>query len=535
MIKKFINRESASITSAAFIIGIMTLAAKFLGVLKNSILAHNFPANDIDIYLAAFRIPDFIFNIIVLGALSAGFIPVFSKLVSQNKKEEAFKAANNILNILFIVLLGITMISMVLAPWIIDLIVPGFDAEKKQKTVELTRIMFLSPIFMLLSSITGGILQSYKRFLIYSLSPIVYNLGIIFGAMVLAKEYGLAGLAWGVPLGAFLQFIIQFPSVKMLGFRYKMFVNTKSAEVRTIIKIMVPRIFTMIISQVNPFVVTIIASTLAAGSITAFTYANDLQSFPLGIFAISFAVACFPTLSELSGKYHRGKFTEVLLSTTKQILYFIIPLSIFLIVFRAQAVRVIYGHGYFDWTSTVATIDALYIFCISLFAQSLIPLFSRAFWALHDSKTPFYAALFSAIINIILALWLSPKFGLNGLVGAFTLSSILNAAILFILLNKKYLSTVPSNFYIAIGQISFSAIIAGLIGYKTLYAVEPYLDTHTFLGIGIQGALSGTAMLVVYCAWGWIFQIEEFIKFKNAFRKKIFKTKLKTTELIAEE
>ncbi|MFA6897398.1 MAG: murein biosynthesis integral membrane protein MurJ [Patescibacteria group bacterium] len=535
MLKKFINQESASITSAAFIIAVATLTSKVLGVVRDSIFANRFPVGDMDIYYAAFRIPDFIYNIVILGALSAGFIPIFARLISQNKKEEAFKAANNILNILFISISGLTLFAVVLTPQIIDLIT-GFDREKTQKTIELTRIMFLSPIFLLLSSILSGILQSYKRFLVFSLSTVVYNLGIIAGALILSPIMGLQGLAWGVVLGAFFQFAIQLPSVKTLGFRYRLFINTRSEEVRTIVKITVPRTCTIILSQINLLVITVIATNLAEGSLTFFNYANNLQSFPLGIFAVSFAIACFPALSSFSDREHREKFTEVLLSTAKQILYFIIPLSIFLVIFRAQIVRVIYGHGpHFGWNETVATIDALQIFCVSLFAQSLIPLFSRAFWAVHDSKTPFYVTLFSAVVNIILALGLSPRYGLNGLIGAFTISSILNALVLFILLDKKYLSAVPKSFYIAVAQISFSGIFAGLVGYKMLYAVEPFLDTHTFFGIAVQGMLSGTAMLAVYFAWGWIFKIDEFIKFKNSFRKKVFKTKIKTTELIAEE
>lgn len=535
MIKKFLNKESSSITNAAFIIGIMTLAAKFLGLLRDGILANRFPTSDLDIYYAAFRIPDFIFNIIVLGALSAGFIPVFARLTSRGKKEDAFKAANNILNILLVILSLLTLASILATPQIIEAITPGFDPEKQKRTIELTRIMFLSPIFMLLSSITGGILQSYKRFLIYSLSPIVYNLGIIFGAEMLSTRFGLEGLAWGVVLGSFLQFSIQFPSVKSLGFRYKLFIDTKSEEVRTIIKIMIPRIFTLVISQTNLLVVTVIASTLAAGSLTAFNFANNLQSFPLGIFAISFAVACFPTLSALDGENNRKRFTDVLLGTTKQILFFVIPISVCLIVLRAQIVRVVLGHGHFGWAETIMTIEALQIFAVSLFAQSLIPLFSRAFWALHNSRTPFFAAFLSAIVNIVLAIQLAPAFGLNGLVGAFTVSSILNAIILFVLLERNSIEQAPLSFYETIGKIAVAAAAAGYIGYKTLYIIEPLLNTHTFLGIGLQGAFAGTVFFMAYLILSSILKIEEFDEFKNSFRKKVFKTRLKTTEIIPEE
>lgn len=535
MIKKFINSESSSITAAAFIIAIATLTSKFLGLLRDSIFAHHFPVNDMDIYYAAFRIPDFIYNIVVLGALAAGFIPIFARLLAEGKKQEAFRAANNILNILFVVLSALTLLAIVLTPQLTELLAPGYAPDKQARIAELSRIMFLSPVFLLLSSVLSGILQSYKRFLVYSLSTVVYNLGIIGGALLLSPRFGLEGLAWGVVLGAFLQFVIQLPSVRELGFQYQLFIDTKSAEVRTILRLTLPRILTLALSQFNLLVITVLASTLASGSLAVFNYANNLQSFPLGIFAVSFAIACFPALSASAQSEQRAEFTEILLSTAKQILYFVIPLSIFLIIFRAQLVRTILGHGHFDWTATVMTIEALQIFCLSLFAQALIPLFSRAFWALHDSRTPFYATLAGAGLNLLLALLLSPAFGLNGLIAAFTLSSVFTAGVLFLLLNRKYLARVPQSFYVTIAQISFSAVVAGFIGYRTLYAVEPALDTHTFFGIFVQGVLSGTAMISVYFLWGWFFRIEEFIKFKDSFRQKVFKTKFKTEELITEE
>lgn len=535
MIKKIIHKEFSSVTSAAFIIAIATLASKFLGIFRDGILANRFPTVDLDIYYAAFRIPDFIFNIIVLGALSAGFIPVFAKLIARDKKEEAFRAANNILNILLIILSLLTLISIIATPQIIELITPGFDEEKRERTIELTRIMFLSPIFMLLSSITGGILQSYKRFFIYSLSPIVYNLGIIFGAEFLAWEFGLEGLAWGVVLGSFLQFIIQFPTVRILGFKYKLIIDTKSQEVRTIIKIMIPRIFTLIISQVNLLIITVIASTLAEGSLTVFNLANNLQSFPLGIFAISFAVACFPTLSSLNDEKERDKFSSILLSTAKQILYFVIPLSVLLVVLRAQIVRVILGHGYFSWEDTIMTFNTLQIFCFSLFAQALIPLFSRAFWAIHDSKTPFFSALISAIINVILAIELSQSFGLYGLVGAFSISSTINAMVLFILLKRKMGHQDYKDFYITTAKISFAAVLSGMIAYKILYVIEPFLDTHTFIGIFSQGLFAGVFGVGFFLIFSWITRIEEFDKFRSSFQRKLLKTKIKTSEIIPEE
>ncbi|MCK4592711.1 murein biosynthesis integral membrane protein MurJ [Candidatus Parcubacteria bacterium] len=536
MIKRLINGKIKSITAAALILAVASLASKLLGLFRDRILAGNFGlGSELDIYYAAFRIPDFVFNIVVLGALSAGFIPVFAKLVSEKKEKEAFRTANAVLNLIFTVLLFLCLIGIIFTPNLINFLAIGFDAEKKEATVALTRIMFLSPIFLLLSSVTGGILQSYKRFFIYSLSPIMYNIGIIIGAIYFTRWWGLVGLAWGVALGSFLHFAIQLPITKRLGFNYQWIIDIKDEGVRKIIKMMIPRTLTLITVQLNLIVITIIASTLAEGSLTVFNIANNLQSFPLGLFAISFAVASFPTLSALSSEENRKEFAKNLTIITRQILFLIIPVSILLIVLRAQIVRVIYGTGKIGWEETILLFEVLAIFSISLFAQGLIPLLSRAFWALHDAKTPFLTSFISVIINIILAFSLSKQYGIVGLVGAFSISSIVNALLLYYLINKKTNFICHKKIYKPLLKISAASIIAGYLCYRTLYLVEPFLNTNTGIGILSQGFLAGLAGLAAYCVLSWKLEIKEFMIFKNSIQRRLFKTKIETTEIVSEE
>ncbi|MEA1937017.1 MAG: murein biosynthesis integral membrane protein MurJ [Patescibacteria group bacterium] len=536
MIKKLINGKAKSITAAAIVLGTATLASKLLGVLRNRILVGEISVgNEFDIYLAAFRIPDFIFNIVVFGALSAGFIPVFSKLIFKGKEDRAFRTANAALNIVFILLIILCFSAVIFTKDLVDFIAPGFDGSKKEMTIELTRIMLLSPIFLLLSSILGGILQSFKRFFVYSLSPIMYNVGIIIGAVYFVNWWGLPGLAWGVVLGSFLHFAIQISTVRKLGFKYQFIVDTKNTDVKKMARMITPRLLTIIATQFNLVIITIIASTLAIGSLTIFTLANDLQSFPLGLFAISFAVASFPTLSALSDKENREKFIASLSSTAKQILFFIIPISVLLFVLRAQVVRVALGTRNFTWEDTILTFNALGVFVFSLFAQALIPLLARSFWALHDAKTPFITSLISVFINILLAFSLSKEYGVIGLAMAFSISSVINALFLYCLINKKIGFSCHKAIFKSVVKISCSSAVAGLFAYKSLYLIEPFLDTHTFVGIFTQGLFAGLVGIVVYCLISWKFKIEEFIIFKNSIRKRIFKTKIETVEIIKEE
>lgn len=536
MIKKLINGKASSITSAALILAISSFASKIVGLFRERILLGSFGlGSELDVYYAAFRIPDLVFNLIVLGALSAGFIPVFAKLVFENNEKEAIRTANAVLNILFIFTSFFCILGIIFAPNLTSAITPGFSDEQKAQVSELTKIMFLSPLFLLFSGIIGSILQSYKRFFIYSLSPIFYNIGIIIGAIYFSAWWGLSGLAWGVVLGSFMHFVIQLPIAYKLGYKYDIVLDIKNNGVRTIIKMMIPRTLTLLTSQLNLLVITIIATTLSAGSVVAFNAANNLQSFPLSLFAISFAVAAFPTLSSLSGKEQRQEFARSLTTTTKQILFFVIPISILFVALRAQIVRVILGSGKIGWEETTLLFDSLAIFSFSLFAQSVIPLFSRAFWALRDAKTPFYISLLSVLINIILSLKLSVDYGLYGLIASFSATSVLNALLLYYYINKKTAFICQSRILLPVAKISFAGILCGIAAHYALYAIEPSVGTSTGIGIFAQGLFAGSFGIFIYCILSWKLKIEEFVILKDSLKRKLFGTKITISEIVTEE
>jgi putative peptidoglycan lipid II flippase len=337
-------RPSSSISSAALVISVAGILSRVLGLLRDRILASQFGAGDtLDVYYAAFRVPDLLYNLLILGALSAAFIPVFTGLIARNEEKEAWKLADSLLNAALLALVLISGLMVIFTPSIMKIVTPGFSGEKLAQVVMLTRIMFLSPIFLGISGIFGGILNSFKRFLIYSLAPIMYNLGIIVGAVFFVPYLGIIGLAWGVVLGALLHMLIQYPAVKISGFRYRFILDFKNHHLQKVLKLMIPRTMGLAVTQVNLLVVTVIASTLAAGSLSIFNFANNLQSFPLGIFAIPFALAVFPTLSHFSAKDDRENFIASFSQTFRQILFFVIPASVLILVLRAQIVRVVLG------------------------------------------------------------------------------------------------------------------------------------------------------------------------------------------------
>lgn len=513
-------------------VALSSLVSRFLGIFRDRILGSEFGLGEtLDIYFAAFRIPDLIFNLIVLGALSAGFIPIFSQLIKKttaklNDNKEAWEVANIIITILGFALILLSTLGIVFAPYLMNIIAPGFSPEQKEITASITRIMFLSPIFLGISSILGGILQSFKRFFVYSLAPIVYNIGIIFGALFLTPHFGIHGLAYGVVIGAFLHMLIQVPTVFRLGFKPKLSFDYKNKNVVKIAIMMIPRTLSLAVGQFNLLVITVIASTLSVGSLAAFNYANNLQTFPVGIFGISFAIAAFPTLSAYA--FDKTKLIFNFSATFRKILFFIVPSTVLLLTLRAQIIRVVFGAGQFDWEDTLLTMETFQFFIISLFAQATIPLLVRMFYVRHNSSTPFFIGLFSASVNVFLSFYFSKTMGVAGLALAFSISNIVNFILLWVLLRLEL--GIMDEYKIMISTIKFSvsAIAAGFVVQFSKLIIWPFIDMTKTLGVFSQGAFAGIMGIMVYIIFAYLLKSEELIEFWCSLKKRFHGKKIDT-------
>ena len=540
MIKRLLNnsilnsKPTESVVAAAFMISVAGIASRLLGLFRDRILASQFGAGDaLDVYYAAFRIPDLVYNLLVLGALSSAFIPVFTGLFVNKKEDESWELASGILSLKIIFLLLISAVLLIFSPAIMKIITPGFSSEKINETIMFSRIMFISTFFLGISALFGGILVSMKKFLIYAIAPILYNIGIIIGAVFFVKFMGPIGLAWGVVLGAFMHMLIQFPAVRISGFRYKpvFFKAFWNKNVMKVIHLMIPRTMGIAVNQINLFVITIFASTLAAGSLTVFNFANNIQGAPLGLFGASFAIAVFPTLSAFASKNMKDDFARSFSKTMRHILFFIIPISVFFLIFRAQIVRVILGAGKFDWEDTQNTFSILGILVLSLFAQGLIPLLTRSFYALHDTKTPFFVALIGEAINILLVIFLIDKFKVVGLAIAFAVATVVHMFILLTVLRSKFDSLDDKNIVISVFKISLASFAAGIVAQLFKYISVRFIPLDTFLGVFFQLALSGIIGIIIFILMSYLLKIKEFHYFKDSFRRKF----LRFGEKIAED
>lgn len=549
--KNILNKEFQVVMSAAFVIGFFSFISKILGLVRNRIFAGEFGAGDtLDIYFAAFRVPDFIYNLLIIGVLGSVFIPVFSEYMEKDKKE-AWRFANDVLTIFTVGIAVFSLLAIMFAPQLISLIAFGFDAQKQQATVTLTRVMFLSPLLLGISSIVGSILQTNKMFFSFAVAPVFYNIGIIVGAVFFTKFFGVLGLAFGVVLGAFLHLLINLQPLFRLGFRFRPTFDLRHPGLKKVFWLSLPRTIGLAAYQLNFIVITALASAVSAGSISVFNFANDLQYIPIGIVALSFVSAVFPSLSSSWARRDVKGFLDEFYLSVNQILFLVIPISIFLILERAQIVRVILGYGAFSWEDTRLTAAALGAFTLSIFAQGLILLFSRAFYAISDTKTPVIINVTSVFINIFFSFYFLRLMDAGGqfanFVGtvlkvadmedisvlalplAFSLSSVINFLWLYFAFSNRIAEFDSTKILNSVTKINLAALIMAAAIYPTLRIVAGLVDMRTFTGIFLQGGAAFLAGLIVYSFSSYLLKIPEFFAFWQAFSlpvKRIFLSRL---------
>jgi putative peptidoglycan lipid II flippase len=403
MLDRFFNFQSKSISEGALILSIATLISRFLGVVREWLLASRFGAGvELDVYFTAFKIPDLLYNIFIAGGIIVAFLPIFSEIFEKNE-EKAWKFTSNLLNIFLFLLILISFALFIFTPNLLKFIAPGLSPGAINQCTTLTRFLFLSPILFGLSSVFSGLLHYFNRFLIYSLSPILYNIGIILGILFFSPRFGVLGVAIGVILGAAFHFLIQLPSALGCGFRYRPVFNFRTPEIKKVFSLMLPRTVGNAAQQINFIVINAIASTLTVGSISIFNFANNIQSLPIGFMGVAFAVAAFPQLTKLQAQAKREEFKKRFLSIFSKVSYLVIPTCFLIFILRKEIVNLILRHGQFSQTSAQLTAASLGLFCLGLWSSTLIPLLLRGFFALQDTKTPTFVALLAMLINIVLS------------------------------------------------------------------------------------------------------------------------------------
>ena len=390
---------------AAGLLMVSSFISGILGLIRNGLLSWRFGAGETtDIYLAAFRIPDFLYGVLIMGGITAVFLPIFSESLERNKKE-AWEFTSNLLNILLAALAILSVIAFLFAPILIQLVAPGFSLDQRDVAASLTRLMLLSPIFLGISSIFSGVLQYFGKFAAYALAPILYNIGIIIGILFLVPLFGIWGLGLGVVGGALLHLLVQVPAAVKLGFHWEPLFHIQHPLISKVFRLALPRTIAAAGFHINLIVITALASIISTGSITIFNYANDIQHLPIGLIGASFAIAAFPALSRFFAEQNIERFRTAFLHTFRQIAFLVVPVSLMLFLLRAQIVRLIYGAGdKFTWDDTRLTAAVLGIFAFGILFQAFIPFLARTFFSTQNTKTPTIISIATVILNILLAI-----------------------------------------------------------------------------------------------------------------------------------
>ncbi|HIH11555.1 TPA: murein biosynthesis integral membrane protein MurJ [Candidatus Woesearchaeota archaeon] len=459
-----------------------------------------------------------IFNLLILGALSAALIPVFSSILFKDEKR-AWQVLNNFLNIVLVFLIGTLFIIFVGAPLFVKIITPGFSGEQLTNTILLTRIMLLSPLLFAFSSVIGGVLNSFGRFFVYSLAPILYNLGIICGALYLVPIWGLSGLAWGVVFGAMAHLLVQLPTFIRVGFRPMKIFNLKDPDFRRMIYLMLPVTLGLAATQINFLIDNIIGSTLQEGSIAVFNLANNIAGFPVGLVGISFAVSCFPLLSYAYNHQKHKVFSDSFTKTFNLIVYLMVPAMVFALILRAQIVRILLGAGLFSVTNTIWTSRTLGYFAMGLIAQGLIPFLVRSFYATSNTRTPVKIAFLAVAANIIFSILFTKVFDFKvaGLAISSTIAAFVNLFFLLVCLKERFTFINFNTILLATAKYFVFSIIAGLMIYKGLYWMEPYVDTLTTIGLAIQTGIAALVGVFSYLLLSALFKSSEAERLLNVF------------------
>lgn len=410
--------------NSVYVVMIILFITKILGFFKLRTIAQLFGvSHELDIFWAAFTIPDMLFMIIVAGSINASIIPILSGIFFKKGEKELNKFFNSLLLVISSIVLVIALALFILTPQITALIIESkslqsflnysqrLDSEDFELFVTLTRIMMLSPVLLSLSTLLTGYLHVRKHFFVSSLAPLFYNLAMIICPIILVKIWGIRvdGIAWAAVLGSLLHFVVQIPTFTTLynsrmDFSPKRFIVAfKDISIWKALKLAIPRIISTIGEQINVVVNTLISFTLNVGALSAYKFAISLHTFPINIIGSAVAQVSLPDLSESSEDIH--KFKKILNKSLKLSLYLVLPIVSIFLILRFPIVRLAYGTGAFDWRATILTAWCLVLLTISVIGQTLSQILVRAFYALKETWMPLFAVLIGIVVNIAFAYW----------------------------------------------------------------------------------------------------------------------------------
>jgi len=498
----------ALIYKNAALIGAMYFLSRLLGIFRDRLLASHFGAGQVlDVYYSAFRVPDLIYGLLIAGSVSAAFIPLFVGRLNADR-QKGFDFAYSFLIVFSGILTLLAVVGFFTSSFWARVVSPGFSPENLELLSQMMRIMFLSPVILGLAAILVGVLQSLNLFFAASLSPVVYNLGIIFGISYLVPKYGVAGLAWGVFLGALLYILVLLPSI----FRATKFKKLKFSfdGVGRVFKLMIPTATGFSANQIYFWVATSIASFLSVGSVAIFNLSNNMYALPLGVVAMSFAAASFPVFSKLSAEGRTEEFLKTVEKVLIQVSLYVLPLAAFMLVTRNYLVKIILGSGVFSAENIELVGASMIFFCFAVVADSFLTILARAFYAMRNMWRPTLVVILGVVLDILFSLvflwWIKiypasyeklrillgiisdVDFKVVFLAAGFSFSSIITGIVIFYLFIKKFKNFNAKNFLKRFFKVFAATFMGAIFGWVALGKFPIFSAVNFWQAILIAGA-----------------------------------------------
>lgn len=480
-----------TIARAGLIVSGAFLVSRILGWLRLVVIANTVDATaELDAFFAAFRIPDLLFQLVAAGALSSALIPVVASVLQTEGERRAWRVVSTVTNLMLGALLVLAVLVLLTADLLVPIYTSGFDPATTARTIELTRIMVLSPIFLALGAVATSVLNSRGRFAAAAIAPSVYNLAIIGAALLLAPSMGAAGLAIGVVAGSLGHLLVQLRPLHRIGFRYEPRIDVADTAARKALALMAPRAVGLGATQITFVVVTALATTVGIGAVTAFTVAFTLLQIPIGIIGVPLGVVLFPSMSREVAAGDRARFTTLVTRALRLLVFVMLPIAVIAAILRTEAVALLFGS--FEPGAIELTAATLLAFLVGLVAHSTIAVLARAFYARQDTLTPVLAAVGAVLVNTTLAALLVGPLGLPGIALAIAIAAWLEAGALTVLLRRREgplgLSSVAS---VAL-RTGVAVVVAALVGIAVHGVVGPALapDPASIGRAGIPGLMA---------------------------------------------
>jgi len=476
---------------ASALISITTLLSYIAGLIRDRTIAVHFGTTAAtDAYNASFIIPDTLFNLFVAGALMAAFMPIFSQYLQKDKKE-AFTIANTILTGSSILVATLMVIAFIFMGKIVPLIFPGIPLENQKDIIFMTRLMLPSSFIFAVSNTIGNVVMTYRHFFSFGASPILYNLGIIFGIIFLNDQFGIYSAAVGVLIGAILHMLIRIVDAFFTEYRFKPELKLKHPGFIKIVKLTIPRSVSLIAWQANLYIFAIVGMNMKEGGLAAFNFARNIQSFAVSLFGVAFATAVFPSLNADINNEDKVSFTRNIQTTIERILFFTIPAMVGIGMLARPITEIILGGGEFKEYSIQMTSTILLFFAISVPLESMVQIFSRAFYAMKNTLTPMYISIVSFLFIAITTIYIAPRYGIKWLSIGFTIGFLIYNILFIICIKRKLQDFNVKKFAISLLKTALSATFMGAVLYfsKDISAFIPVsekiIDT---MRIAIGGA-----------------------------------------------